>query len=91
MEKEKSEKVMIKYAPLHEKARFNEIYIKGSRPLVVYKKHALKVLTKYNILVLHAMTAAINKAVELHLWIMEEFPYLQSEITTDSVPTISEV
>jgi hypothetical protein len=51
----------------------------------------LKVLTKHNVLVLHAMTAAINKAVQLHLWIMEEFPYLKADIATDSVPTIVEV
>lgn len=76
MEKGKEEKVVVKYAPIHDKARFNEIYLKGSRPLQVYKKHALKVLTKHKVLVLHAMTAAIDKAVQLHLWIMEEFPYL---------------
>ena len=60
--------------------------MKGSRPLAVYKKHALKVLTKGKIIVLHGMTAAINKVVELHLWLMEEFPYLHPEIVTDSVP-----
>lgn len=79
---------MIKYPIYHEKARFNEIYLKGSRPLVVYKKHAVKVLTKHNVLVLHAMTAAIDKAVQLHLWLMDEFPYLIADISTDSVPTI---
>jgi hypothetical protein len=36
------------------------------------------------------MTAAIDKAVQLHLWLMEEFPYLVPEIHTDSVPTLVE-
>ncbi len=61
---------IVKYPAYHEKARFNEIYIKGSRPLPVYKRHAIKVLTKHKVIVLHAMTAAIDKAVQLHLWIM---------------------
>ena len=78
----------IKYPTIHEKARFNEIYIKGSRPLQVYKKHATKVITKHTVLVIHAMTAAIDKAVQLHLWLMQEFPYLSADIQTDSVPTL---
>ena len=36
------------------------------------------------------MTAAIDKAINLHLWLMEEFPYLLPEIQTDSIPTIAE-
>jgi hypothetical protein len=74
----------------HEKARFNEIYIKGSRPLAVYVKHANKVLTKHSVLIIHAMTAAIEKAVQLHLHLMDAFPYLKAEIKTDSVPSIVE-
>ena len=80
-----------KHPSIHEKARFNEIYIKGSRPLQVYKKHATKVLIKNPVLVIHAMTAAIDKAIQLHLWLMEEFPYLCPDVQTDSVPTIVEV
>ena len=80
-----------KYPTYHEKARFNEIYLKSNRILAVYQKHALKVLTKHDVLVLHAMTAAIDKAVQLHLWLMDQFPYLTAEISTDSVPTIVEV
>lgn len=96
MEKEISESVkrqkdIKKYTPYHEKARFNEIYLKGSRPLQVYKRHALKVLTKHSTLILHGMTAAIDKTVQLHLWLMEEFPYLKVDVQTDSVPTIAEV
>lgn len=87
----KQQKEIKKYAPYHDKARFNEIYLKGSRPLQVYKKHALKVLTKHSVLILHGMTAAIDKVVQLHLWLMEEFPYLKAEIQTDSVPTIVDV
>jgi len=34
------------------------------------------------------MTAAINKAVQLHSFLREEFPYLKAEIVTDSVPTL---
>ena len=46
---------------------------------------------KNPILVIHAMTAAIDKAIQLHLWLMEEFPYLCPDVQTDSVPTIVEV
>lgn len=74
----------------HEKARFNEIYLRGNRPLAVYKKHAHKVLTKHSVIILHAMTAAIEKTVELHLYLMQEYPYLKAEIVTDSVPSIVE-
>ena len=81
----------MKYPALHEKARFNEIYIKGHRPLQVYKKHATKVIIKHPVLVIHAMTAAIDKAIQLHLWIMEEFPYMRPVVHTDSVPTLVEV
>jgi hypothetical protein len=35
------------------------------------------------------MTAAIEKAVRLHLHLMEEYPYLKAQIITDSVPSIS--
>lgn len=61
----------IKIPAIHQKAAFNEIYIKGSRPLPVYIKHANKVLTKHNVIVIHAMTAAINKAVKLALHLMD--------------------
>lgn len=54
----------------------------------VYQKHAAKVITKFPVLVVHAMTAAISKAIELHLWIMEEYPYLKAKVETDSVPTL---
>lgn len=74
----------------HEKARFNEIYLRGTRPLAVYKKHAHKVLTKHSVIILHAMTAAIEKAVDLHMYLMDEYPYLKAEIVTDSVPSIIE-
>ena len=73
----------------HEKARFNEIYLRGNRPIPVYKKHAEKVLTKHNTIILHAMTAAIGKAVQLYMFLMENYPYLKAEIVTDSVPTIN--
>ena len=79
---------IVKHPALHDKARFNEIYIRGDRPLQVYKKHAKKVIIKQPVLVIHAMTAAINKAIELHLWILEEFPYLRPTVHTDSVPTL---
>ena len=72
----------------HEKARMNEIYLRGDRPLAVYKKHVHKVLTKQSVVILHAMTAAIEKAVALHLYLMQEYPYLKAEIVTDSVPSI---
>jgi hypothetical protein len=62
--------------------------VKGSRPLAVYKKHAVKVLTKHRSIIIHAMTAAINKAIELHAFLREEFPYLKAEVVTDSVPTL---
>lgn len=75
---------------LHEKARMNELYLRGSRPIAVYKRHAHKVLTKHSVVILHAMTAAIEKAVELHLYLMQEYPYLKAEIVTDSVPSIVE-
>lgn len=64
------------------------MYIKGTRPLAVYKKHALKVLTKHNQIVLHGMTAAITKVAELSLYLRKQFPYLRTEICTDSVPTV---
>lgn len=35
------------------------------------------------------MTAAINKAVKLALYLMEQYPYLQQKIYTDSVPTLN--
>ena len=82
---------MKKFPAIHQKAAFNEIYLKGGRPLQVYKKHAGKVLTKHPVLVIHALTAAIDKAIELHLWLMEEFPYLSAEVQTDSVPTLVEL
>jgi hypothetical protein len=56
---------------LHDKPAFNELYIRGDRPLKPYLKHANKVLTKNNILVIHAMTAAINKAIKLALFLMQ--------------------
>ena len=62
----------------HEKARFNEIFIKGSRPYIVYQKHAEKVLIKHHTLVIHAMTAAINKAVQLYLFLRRKYPYLHA-------------
>lgn len=34
------------------------------------------------------MTAAIENAVELYIYLMNEFPYLKAEIKTDSVPTV---
>jgi len=34
------------------------------------------------------MTAAINKAVQLNIYLRTEFPYLKADIVTDSVPTI---
>ena len=68
----------------------NELYLRGDRPLAVYKKHAQKVLTKHSVVVVHAMTAAIEKAVQLHLYLMQEYPYLRAEIVTDSVPSIIE-
>jgi precorrin-6B methylase 2 len=80
---------VVKLSVPHEKARFNEIYIRGGRPLEVYIKHARKVLTKHETLVLHAMTAAIEKGVKLHVRLMEEYPYLKANIITDSVPTIA--
>lgn len=72
----------------HDKPNFNEIYIKGSRPLAVYKKHANKVLIKHNCIILHAMTAAIDKAVKLYIYLLTEYPYLTSQVVTDSVPTV---
>lgn len=35
------------------------------------------------------MTAAINKAVKLALYLMEEYPYLEQQVYTDSVPTLN--
>lgn len=35
------------------------------------------------------MTAAINKAVRLALYLMDEYPYLEQKIFTDSVPTLN--
>ena len=35
------------------------------------------------------MTAAIEKAVRLHLYLMQEYPYLKPQISTDSVPSIT--
>ena len=39
-------------------------------------------------IVIHAMTAAINKAVQLTLYLRKQYPYLNADIVTDSVPTI---
>jgi hypothetical protein len=80
---------MVKLPIPHEKARFNEIYIRGNRPLPVYIKHAHKVLIKHNCIIIHAMTAAIDKAVRLHVHLMEEYPYLNAQIVTTSVPSIT--
>jgi hypothetical protein len=80
---------MVKLPIPHEKARFNEIYIRGNRPLPVYIKHAHKVLIKHNCIIIHAMTAAIDKAVRLHVYLMEEYPYLNAQIFTNSVPSIN--
>lgn len=63
---------------MHEKARFNEIYVKGSRPWNVYRRHVQKVLVKHNTIILHGMTAAIEKVVKLYMWILDEFPYLEA-------------
>ncbi len=35
------------------------------------------------------MTAAINKAIKLALFLMDEYPYLEQKIYTDSVPTLN--
>jgi hypothetical protein len=56
---------------LHNKAAFNEIYVKGNRPIPVYIKHANKVLLKHNTIIIHALTAAINKAVKIALTLMK--------------------
>jgi len=74
---------------LHKKPAFNEIYVKGNRPLPVYIKHANKVLLKHNTVIIHALTAAINKAVKLAINLMEDYPYLEQQIFTDSVPTLN--
>lgn len=42
----------------------------------MYKRHAQKVLVKNKTIILHGMTAAIEKVVKLYVWIMSEFPYL---------------
>lgn len=60
----------IKIPSAHPKPGFNELYIKGNRPFKVYIKHANKVLVKHNVIIIHAMTAAINKAVKLTLHLM---------------------
>lgn len=62
---------LIKLPALHSKPAFNEIYIRGNRPLPVYLKHATKVLLKHNTIIIHALTAAINKAIKLALHLME--------------------
>jgi hypothetical protein len=80
---------LTKIPALHRKPAFNEIYIKGSRPVIVYLKHAHKVLLKSQTLIIHALTAAINKAVKLALNLMEEYPYLEQQVYTDSVPTLN--
>lgn len=90
MEPPKLKKIVRKLEVPHEKARFNEMFIKGSRPYAVYQKHSEKVLVKHHTLVIHAMTAAINKAVQLCLFLRRKYPYLHADIVTDSVPTIVE-
>ena len=64
------------------------MYLRGDRPLAVYIKHANKVLTKHPTLIIHAMTAAIDKAIKLSMQLMEAYPYLKAEVQTDSVPAI---
>lgn len=54
---------MVKIPALHSKPAFNEIYIKGSGSIKRYVKHANKVLLKFDTLIIHGLTAAINKAV----------------------------
>jgi hypothetical protein len=90
LEQAKIDKVLKLPVP-HEKARFNEIYIRGNRPLEVYIRHARKVLMKHGTLDIHSMTAAIEKGVKLHVHLMEEYPYLKAHIITDSVPTITDL
>ena len=85
----KHEKIERKTPALHFKPAFNEIYIRGDRPYPVYLKHANKVLLKHPVVIIHALTSAINKAVKLALTLMDEYPYLHQEITTDSVPTLN--
>ena len=65
-----------KIPALHEKSAFNEIFIKGNRPYPVYLKHAYKVLKKYDTIIIHGLTSAINKVIKLSLQLMEEYPYL---------------
>lgn len=36
------------------------------------------------------MTAAIDKAIKLYMYLMEGYPYLKADIQTDSVPVILE-
>lgn len=52
-------------------------------------KHSHKVLLKHNSIIIHGLTAAINKAVKLALYLMDEYPYLEQKIFTDSVPTLN--
>ena len=78
----KHEKIERKTPALHFKPAFNEIYIRGDRPYPVYLKHANKVLLKHPVVIIHALTSAINKAVKLALTLMDEYPYLHQEITT---------
>lgn len=70
MEPLKREKIVKKMPSYHEKGSFNEIYMKGSRPLPVYFKHATKVLNKHEVLIIHGLTAVITKVVELSLKLM---------------------
>lgn len=88
MEPSKNKKIISKVPSYHQKPSFNEIYIKANRPLPVYFKHAQKVFNKHDLLIIHGLTAAINKVVSLTLQLMHEYPYLQQEVFTDSVPTV---
>lgn len=85
----KGHKIERKVPALHLEPALNEIYIKGNRPYPVYVRHADKVLLKHDVVIIHALTAAINKAVKLALYLMDEYPFLQQEIITDSIPTLN--
>lgn len=43
----------------------------------VYEKHAKKVLYKHDVIIIHGLGAAINKAVKLGMFLMKEYPYLK--------------
>jgi len=76
---------LVKVKPIHRKVTETDMYIIHSRPLSVYSKRIRKLILKnHSKFTIHALGAAINKAITLLAEVKKKYPLIEYRITSST-------